>query len=452
MNSFAIKTCCRDCIGETYLKSLIGKQTYQKKCDYCSSLSQYYISIEELAAKIQDAIRGHFCATSDEPDCVQSIMMSDPECDYLWEREGGTVAEIVQDCALVDEQIASDVQECLDFDSYRRNDEYFLEREFDSEIRYQRLTRYRSHWHDLWRNTELELKNQTRFFSQNVVQTFDRIFDKIEDFSVPGSSIFRKFKMGASFYRARVFQTDESLKSALEKPALFLGPPVAKPASAGRMNAHGISVFYGSTSPKVALAEVRPPVGSRVAIAKFSLLRDVKLLDLRSFKKLSAKGSIFDSRYADRLGRAEFLRTFCEKITIPVMPGNEASEYLITQAIADYLSDSKRFDLDGIVYPSVQDESSKAINIVLFHKSARSYGSNDTIFDASLYDTDWEDGQRCVYSSYSLKPTDDESLPIASFDDFRNQTLKLEEDNLVIAHVTAAKFSTKDRSVSIRRK
>jgi len=35
------------------------------------------------------------------------------------------------------------------------------------------------------------------------------------------------------------------------------------------MNAGGIAVFYAATAPKVALAEVRPPVGSKVLIGRF---------------------------------------------------------------------------------------------------------------------------------------------------------------------------------------
>ena len=51
-------------------------------------------------------------------------------------------------------------------------------------------------------------------------------------------------------------------------------------AAAGRMNARGISVFYGANDPLVALSEVRPPVGARVAIARFEIIRPIKLLDL----------------------------------------------------------------------------------------------------------------------------------------------------------------------------
>ena len=56
-------------------------------------------------------------------------------------------------------------------------------------------------------------------------------------------------------------------------------------------------------------------------------------------------------------------------MTLPVMPDDESSEYLVTQVIADYLANLRAPILDGILYPSVQDGSSG--NVVLFHKSAR---------------------------------------------------------------------------------
>jgi RES domain len=49
------------------------------------------------------------------------------------------------------------------------------------------------------------------------------------------------------------------------------------------MNAQGIAVFYGATDPLVALADVRPPVGSTVAVGRFELIRPVRLLDVEAF-------------------------------------------------------------------------------------------------------------------------------------------------------------------------
>ena len=141
-------------------------------------------------------------------------------------------------------------------------------------------------------------------------------------------------------------------------------------AAAGRMNARGISVFYGANEPAVAIAEVRPPVGSQVAVARFDIIRSLRLLDLTALSSVREGGSIFDFGLAERLERATFLRSLTDRIARPVMPDDEAFDYLITQAIADFLATENDPLLDGIVFPSVQ-AADNALNIVLFHKAAR---------------------------------------------------------------------------------
>jgi len=65
-------------------------------------------------------------------------------------------------------------------------------------------------------------------------------------------------------------------------------------------------VFYGATDPDVALAEIRPPVGSRVVVGKFGLQRPLRLLDVAALESVFVKGSIFDGGYIRRLEQAKF--------------------------------------------------------------------------------------------------------------------------------------------------
>jgi hypothetical protein len=135
------------------------------------------------------------------------------------------------------------------------------------------------------------------------------------------------------------------------------------------MNARGISVFYGANSAEVALAEVRPPVGSQVAIARFEVVRPIRLLDLTAFDTLRMSGSIFDPAHVGRLKRANFLRSLSKRMTRPVMPDDETFEYIVTQAVADFLATTPNMKIDGIIFPSAQ-VAGEALNIVLFHKAA----------------------------------------------------------------------------------
>jgi RES domain len=67
------------------------------------------------------------------------------------------------------------------------------------------------------------------------------------------------------------------------------------------MNAGGIAVFYGANEPNVAIAEVRPPVGSKVAVARFEIIRPLRLLDLTALAAVSERGSVFDPEFGRRL-------------------------------------------------------------------------------------------------------------------------------------------------------
>jgi hypothetical protein len=168
---------------------------------------------------------------------------------------------------------------------------------------------------------------------------------------------------------ARVFQSDEPLKKALCRPDQELGSPPPRVAAAGRMNARGISVFYGATTRDVALAEVRPPVGSYVALATFRITRSLRVLDLSALENVVDGGSIFDSTLRQRLERVAFLQSLGRKLTRPVMPDDQEFDYLATQAVADFLATENEPTLDGILFKSTQSEEGD--NIVLFHKASR---------------------------------------------------------------------------------
>ncbi|MNX74268.1 RES domain protein [compost metagenome] len=75
-----------------------------------------------------------------------------------------------------------------------------------------------------------------------------------------------------------------------------------------------------------------------------------------------------DPTLKGRLERVAFLQTLSERLTRPVMPDDEAFDYLITQAIADFLATQNEPRLDGIIFASAQ--SRKGCNVVLFHSAA----------------------------------------------------------------------------------
>jgi hypothetical protein len=232
------------------------------------------------------------------------------------------------------------------------------------------------------------------------------------------------------------------------------------------MNARGISVFYGATGASTAVAEVRPPVGSKVAVARFAITRPLRLLDLTVLDKVNDDGSIFDPTLKRRLERVSFLRTLGQRITRPVMPDDEAFEYLATQAIADFLATENEPRLDGIMFSSAQSKDGR--NVVLFHKAARVAELDlppGTVVEADThYDTD--EGPETDYRVREVVPPaappapDEHSHPMLfrfhppdPFDgDFRDNTLQVEPGSVEVHHVNWVAFDCAPHMVTRHRR
>ena len=299
-------------------------------------------------------------------------MLRDKESSYDWDRHGSPVVDTIAESAGIDDSIATDVQKILeerhaDMEAAQMGEEC----EFDSDSHYEEKGPNDIELREGWRYFERSLKTEARFFNRYAQATLGKLFDGLAEHATrdgrrvvvqagPGEEI-------ASLHRARVFQAMEPLEEALKRPDIGLGPPPYSVAGGGRMNAYGISVFYGALEPLVAIGEIRPPVGSRVIVGRFTLLRPLRLLDVEALKSVFIRGSIFDGAYIGQLERAKFLGRLSGRITRPVMPSDEPSDYLVTQAIADYLASEVK--LDGIVYPSAQGGGEKK-NVVLFHHAA----------------------------------------------------------------------------------
>lgn len=331
--------------------------------------------IMDMAELVETAFDQHYNRTSDQPTALQSLMLSDKESDYDWERDGEQTADAIMNAADISTAAAKDIQLILedkywDYESAKSGEET----EFSEDAYYEEKRTSDYAWQEEWRSFEKSLKTEARFFSQAAASHLTNVFDGIDKKRTrEGRPLLRVVGPGTDFstvYRARVFQSEESLKKALVQPDLHLGPPPASLARAGRMNAHGISVFYGATDSMTALSEIRPPVGSQVLIAQFEIIRPLRLLDLTAVSSVRSYGSVFDPEFASRLEQEMFLRSLSKRMTQPVMPDDEAFEYLATQAVADFLATGVDVTLDGIIFPSVQTAGG-GMNIVLFHKAAR---------------------------------------------------------------------------------
>lgn len=370
----AAKRICYQCVGEAFLSEEIKRSGSQAECDYCGEVETSWM-IGDLAVSVEKAFDEHYIRTSDQPGLWQQGLLADKDLNYEWEREGDPVVEAIEGAAEIPHQAAIDVTAILaNKHASRHHDEIGEESEFERGTYYERKSIDSGAWQYEWWQFARSLQTEARFFSKAAAAHLASVFggiDKIKTKNRRRPVVVHAGPRGTikSLYRSRVFQSNSKLEEALGRPDLQLGSPPAQLASAGRMNARGISVFYGAMAAGTAIAEVRPPVGSKVAIAKFDIVRPLRLLDLPALELVMDGGSIFDPSLKARLERVAFLRTLGLQMTRPVMPDEEALSYLATQAVADFLATENDPALDGIIFRSVQVKDGR--NVVLFHKAAR---------------------------------------------------------------------------------
>lgn len=348
---------CHVCVKDPFLKAEIKAGKTKADCLHCGK-KRLAIDLRLLARRIDDTLQEHYVPSRED--------------------DGPDWAELVAEEAQVAEPVAEAMRQFLSNSrgySARKDGEEDI---WDSSAVYEESRLDRGPYLRRWKEFKASIKQEARFFNQHAEGYLDDIFTGIESqASWQGETVIRVWEPGEDrqLVRGRVAQSDEDIVTFLSDPSKELGPPPQGTASAGRMNATGVSAFYGAMDVSTCRAEVRPPVGSHAIFAKFTLLRPLRILDMDALARIAVTGSIFDPDYSTRLARAAFLRNFGNEIAQPVMPRDEGFGYLPTQVVADYIG--QRLKLDGLLFRSVQSGRRKTEagaypqNIVLFNQSAR---------------------------------------------------------------------------------
>lgn len=219
----------------------------------------------------------------------------------------------------------------------------------------------------IWKEIGEELNHGSRYFNRAVKAYFDRFLKDIGPLrTVDGTPLIETLAAGTRIFRARVALDDGQLNKILEFPTRELGPPPAASARPGRLNAAGTALLYAALGRDTCVAEVRPPVGSRVVVGAFVPRRDLTILNLRSSDNLRFDADPFSAEYDDVRLRWAFLRSLASRLSAPVMPHTEIADYRATQAACEYIAheiDIPR--IEGILYPSSQSGST-GVNVALF--------------------------------------------------------------------------------------
>lgn len=432
---------CSDCVGDPYLRKYIKQRGSDGTCTYCKKKSPT-IDARDLASLFETMLTNHYSPTASEPEGIDLLLAKEG----MWEQAGEPLEDLLFQHLGGSEDLVRDVAEELterwfDYDSHDHlygEDPHFEER-----------SPGHGQYGEIWAEAEARLRYEMRILPLETTAFLDSLFT-IEDLAAltinlePGIYSDRLF-------RARAFQSEEALSDALRDPEGRLGPPPVSSARPGRMNAQGISIFYGADTAETALAEVRPPVASHVLIGAFHPLRTLRILDLTKMLATSESGSLFDPKTLARLQRASFLRSFAAKLSAPVLPDRQAGDYLVTQAISDYLAARVDLALDGILYGSVQAHAD-GNNISLFHKASRVLRDVPKIDDVQLYEPSDESDFAPAFAEGN-DILDDETAssgaPSEKYNDRRTPALRLDRETLTVHLVRGVTFDVASTKVTL---
>lgn len=361
---------CWRCISDPILSAWVRQRGNASICSFC--LRRFRAcELQFVAEEVDRVMRQFYRPAGDTPHVV------DWSDNIQYWQDGETAVDILGEIAGIEPEVAQALVDVLAESEWRDvadgDDSYYG----DSPL--QQIRAYPHGFMEIWLAFEERLKHQKRFFDEVGKGMLDELFGDLP--SIAGGEAILTIAPGdelATLFRVRIVDDESVAEEFVRDPARHIGPPPPHLARAGRMNPAGIPAFYGAFSSDIALAEIRPPVGSMVAVGKFSLLRPVKLLDMAFLPFAYHQESIFSPQYDRLRNKVKFLAKFHQRISRPVLPSDEALAYLPTQAVAAYVTHV--MDLDGIVYSSTQvvadhtaggeQVARKFCNIALFGSAA----------------------------------------------------------------------------------
>lgn len=198
-----------------------------------------------------------------------------------------------------------------------------------------------------WENFREELKHNNRFFPNNAPT-----IDSIRPF---GKYLGKIFKKGESyFWRTRLNLSGEPIDIT------EMGRPPAKSSTNGRANPIGIPYLYVASTPETAVAEIRGHKGEIVTVAKFEIVENLELSDLRDPKTTVTPFGLDDDELELIYTNLPFLELLGYELSKPIVPREANLEYLPSQYLSEIL---KHIGFHGIIYKSSIADGS---NFVLF--------------------------------------------------------------------------------------
>lgn len=346
---------CVACIGDTWLKKKASKRSEAQLCACCG------ISVLEAltSRKIADTIKKHLS----EHFAIDYGLH--PGYEMGLSRIIGLAIRCESDavCNAVAERLIDPDANEKDFYFYGQG-YCWVSSPFESE-------EHERWWVEGdWTRIATELVHGRRFFNTNASMFFESlIFEAMRASSRENPNVTAVVKVvpeATRFYRARIASTHGQLLAFQDDPTKELGAPPKDRAANNRMSPSGVPLLYVAADAETGIAEVRPSIGDKVVVAEFVSTRPLEFFDFTALTTLEHQAiSWFEPGYQKRTDRRLLLEYLHDLIARPVRAND--TDYVVTQALAEFIRyyDKQRFD--GISFRSVQREG--GVNYVIFDRS-----------------------------------------------------------------------------------
>lgn len=201
----------------------------------------------------------------------------------------------------------------------------------------------------IFRHFERSVREKFRYAQSPELVAF------LEELVISSSRFVADLKAETVLYRARLGHGWESgcekQRDGLDhRRAYKLKEMIPDPkyVGDGRVNAKGISCLYLAEEKETAVLEVRPQSGLYVSIAKFRIIRDLRLVDF-SMHLMEEMFAPFSTHPTPEEIETRVWMDINSAFSAPVTRADEAASYIPTQIVAETL---KANGYDGIAYKS----------------------------------------------------------------------------------------------------
>jgi hypothetical protein len=355
------KKVCLDCVKDEVVRTIFSNRRIAH-CSFCERAQYPAVEVKHLVSLVQrdapsryeidpELYRG-YCGLTLERVVAQMLLTEDSTLS----------AEIASLLLVDDEGVDPDNppffwsentyrESVLPFESYEDERNYVL---------------------DQWRRLNSALMHRHRFFNREAEEFFSQMFEEAlmtKENTLFGerSPVVSELAAGSPIYRARIVDKVKTQDEICGNPSAQMGAPPSGAAKHNRMNPAGISLFYGAASQDTCIAEVRPSIGDKVALARFETTKSLKIFDFHGLSRPFRfhRISPFEGAAEQRRIRQSFLLYLHEEIAMPVR--DDGMSYIVTQAMTELFAKKYGSEFAGFCFKSVQKHGGR--NIVLFGQS-----------------------------------------------------------------------------------